>query len=245
MSKRVHEKIRHIETRDTLTTLIEEGVEKISIIMRHSHRFFGGEPRMEPFMGLTEKGKEYAMTLGEILPNSPVPRFFTSYFGRCIDTACQMDKGFLKTHGIVTKHSVQCTELTPFYINDMQKAITMARKMDNPEFLRLWFNCDIDEGIMLHPKTTVETIIRFMAGQLPGLEPCEIAVNVSHDWNLFPLKDFILEQPHETVGLVGYLESIALFEKGGKHYMTNYHIIEEANHSDNPINRAVCIDQWL
>ncbi len=239
MSSRVHEKIRHQETLNTLTSLLDDGVERISIIMRHSHRFFGGEPQMEPFMGLTEKGKEYAMKLGGMLPSSPTPRFFTSYFGRCIDTACQIDKGFLKSHGTVTKHSIQCKELTPFYINDLEKAITMARKMDNPEFLRLWFNCDIDEEIMLHPQTTVETITKFMANQLPELESGEIAVNVSHDWNLFPLKDFILDQPHEEVGLVGYLECIAIFEKNGKHYITNYLGIKKGADAHIPIDHLL------
>ena len=56
---------RDKETLLMIKSLIDQGVEKISIIMRHSARYFGQDPRMEPFLGLTETGKGYAVNLGQ------------------------------------------------------------------------------------------------------------------------------------------------------------------------------------
>ncbi len=219
---RREEKIRDQETIDTITTLLNDGVEKMSVIMRHSDRFFHKDSSMEPFMGLTEKGKDFAMKLGTKLPVTPRPRLFSSHFGRCIETACLIDKGYTKAHGIFNGHNFQAVELSPFYIANIDKAIGMVNEMENPVFLRQWFNKEIPENVMLNSETAAETITDFMIRQINELDPGEIAVNVSHDWNLFPLKEFKLGLPHEEFGMIGYLESVIVFERQEQTYITSY-----------------------
>ncbi|SLM31925.1 conserved hypothetical protein [Desulfamplus magnetovallimortis] len=225
---RPQEKIRDTETINTITGLLEQGVEKMSVIMRHSDRLFHKDSAMEPFMGLTEKGKDAAMQLGSSLPAPPrKPRFFSSTFGRCIETAYLIDKGFTKAHKIFNGHNVQAMELAPFYIINPPKAIAMVSETGNPVFLREWFDNKINESVMLNPEAAANRIAEFMTDQLKGLHSGEIAINVSHDWNLFPLKEFKLGLPHETFGMVGYLESVVIFERGGKAHMTSYQMAEK------------------
>lgn len=219
---RPEEKIRDQETLETITRIVDKGAEKISVIMRHSDRFFPKESSMEPFMGLTERGKEFAMKLGTKLPENPRPRLFSSHFGRCIETAYLIDKGYIKTHCIFNGHNSQAVELSPFYITDIHKAIGLVQELGNVNFLRRWFNREISEDIMLNPETAADTIADFMVKQMQGLDRGEIALCVSHDWNIFPLKEYKLGLPHEEYGTVGYLESVIIFEKGGENYIANY-----------------------
>jgi len=219
---RPEEKIRDQETLETITQILDEGAEKISVIMRHSDRFFPKESSMEPFMGLTERGKEFAMKLGTQLPENPKPRLFSSHFGRCIETAYLIDKGYIKTHCIFNGHNSQAVELSPFYITDIHKAIALVQELGNVNFLRRWFNQEISEDIMLNPETAADTIADFMIKQMQSLNKGEIALCVSHDWNIFPLKEYKLGLPHEEYGTVGYLESVIIFEKEGDNYIVNY-----------------------
>lgn len=219
---RPEEKIRDQETIETITKLLDSGAEKMSVIMRHSDRFYHKDTSKEAFMGLTERGKEFAMKLGTQLPANPRPRLFSSHFGRCIETAYLIDKGYIKSHCVFNGHNSQAVELSPFYINDINKAIDMVREIGNTNFLRKWFAREIPENIMLNPEIAAETIADFMIRQMSSVQDGEIAVCVSHDWNLFPLKEYKLGLAHEEYGTVGYLESVIVFEKNGKQYITNY-----------------------
>ncbi|MBF0228315.1 MAG: histidine phosphatase family protein [Desulfamplus sp.] len=219
---RPEEKIRNQETIETITELIDSGVEKMCVIMRHSDRFFHKDSSMEPFMGLTEKGKDFAIKLGTELPKNPKPRLFSSPFGRCIETAYLIDKGYIKKHGIFNTHNCMAIELSPFYITDIHKAIAMVNELGNVNFLRKWFNNEIPENIMLNPEIAANRIAEFMIKQMSELKSGEIAMCVSHDWNLFPLKEYKLGLPHEEYGTVGYLESVVVFEKEEKSYIVNY-----------------------
>ncbi|MEA1967293.1 MAG: histidine phosphatase family protein [Thermodesulfobacteriota bacterium] len=217
-----NEKIYNKETLNTITELIDDGIKKISVIMRHSARFFPEEPAMEPFMGLTERGKDFSLKLGEELPLTPYPQFFSSHFGRCIETSAIIDKGYSKTHNRFNDHNQLCRELSPFYIKDIKQAVTMVQKIKAKIFIRKWFNREISSDIMLDPEEAADIIAKFMVTRLNALNDGEIAICLSHDWNLFPLKEYKLGLKHEECGVVGFLESVIIFEKNGKHYITNY-----------------------
>ncbi len=218
----IKQKMRDKETLNTIVKLINEGIDKFAVIMRHSDRYFSTKASMEPFMGLTEKGKDYALSLGEALPLKPWPKFFSSYFGRCIETACIIDKGYSKRYGRFNGHNVLNADLSPFYIKNIENALKMVNETGSPEFLRRWFNREISEKTMENPEKTADTIADFLKIRLKELKRGEIAICVSHDWNLFPLKEYKLGLKHEDFGAVGFLESIIVFEDKGNYYITNY-----------------------
>ncbi|MBA3012173.1 MAG: histidine phosphatase family protein [Proteobacteria bacterium] len=214
--------VRSRQTIDTITALLENGIQKISVIIRHSDRFYPKEARMEPFMGLTDEGKNFALELGRALPEQPAPKLFSSTFGRCIETAYLIDKGYTQQHKTPVSHNTTSEHLAPFYIKDIEKAIHMVEAQGSQCFIRNWFDNNIDDTIMESPEKTSAILSQYMTDRLKQLNGNEIAVCVSHDWNIFPLKEFKLKLPHETKGDVGYLDGVIFYEDCGRYFVTSF-----------------------
>ena len=213
---------RSKETLEIINDLVIQGVEKISIIMRHSARYFGTNPQMEPFLGLTETGKEYAVEFGHALTQKPFPVFFSSHFGRCIETAYLVDKGYNKRHCQFNGHNTLAQELAPFYIKDMHRAFSTFKEMGNDTFLRAWFNKELPCDMMQDSEEAATLLTDFMTKKMDSLDPGQIAICVSHDWNLYPLKEHKLNLPFEEHGKVEFLESVVLFQQRGKNFIMNH-----------------------
>ncbi len=219
--QRKHE-LRSQQTIDTITKLLDNGVNKLSVLIRHSDRFFTEDARMEPFMGLTEDGKSFALDLGSSIPAKPRPKLFSSIFGRCIETAYLIDKGYTRQHEAPLDHNITSELLAPFYIKDIEKAIHMVQAQGSDIYIRNWFDNLIDDSIMENPEKTASILSEYMTNQLQHLNDNEMAVCVTHDWNIFPLKEFKLGIRHETAGDVGYLDGVVFYEKEGQHFLTSY-----------------------
>jgi broad specificity phosphatase PhoE len=219
---RPNDPLRSRETLATIQRLADDGIDRFCVILRHSERHYHPNPAMEPFMGLTDAGKEFAMDLGRALPADPCPSFFSSPFGRCIETACIMDKGYIRAHGRFNGHNTLTRELSPFYIRDTEKAVSLAREFGNAGFLRLWFDGKLPAGVMTDPKEAADTIAGFLLDRLRSLDGPRMTVCVSHDWNIYPLKEFKLGLRHEDAGSVGFLESVVVFEDNGRPCIAGY-----------------------
>ncbi len=218
---RKHE-LRSTETLSVIQGLRDRNIRKMAVILRHSERHWTKDARMEPFMGLTEQGKGFALDMGGTLPAGMGYRFYSSYFGRCIETAYLLDKGHTREHHTSLPHNVTSPVLAPFYIEDIEDAIALVEEQGTLDFIRNWFDGAIDETIMKNPRTTADALADFLKERIAGLGDNEIAMCASHDWNLFPLKEFKLGLKHEANGDVGYLEGIVAYEDGGKIYLTNH-----------------------
>ncbi|MCP3940974.1 MAG: histidine phosphatase family protein, partial [Desulfobacteraceae bacterium] len=212
--------VRTRQTIETITGLLEDGIQKISVIIRHSDRFFSKEAKMEAFMGLTEAGKSFALELGKALPKNPVPKLFSSSLGRCIETAYLIDKGYTQQHKTFVPHNITSDHLAPFYIKNFEKAIHMVETQGSEHFIRNWFDNKIDKEIMENPENTSAILSQYMIDRLKQLNDNEIAICVSHDWNIFPLKEFKLGLDHETKGDVGYLDGVVFYENDGQYFVT-------------------------
>lgn len=207
--------MKHLETLGALNRLLKNGATHIAIIMRHSHRFFDMDNTREPFMGLTPEGQAMAYDAGTRLPPDITPCFYSSVFGRCIETAFLMDKGFFNTHGRPTPHNRSLEILSPFYVQDLTLAVDMMQEMGSDHFLRAWFNGDIHKSIMMPARQAAEKMIHFLHETAGALSSEQVCLCVSHDWNLYPIKEFMLGLTPEASGPVGYLEGILVYFKGG------------------------------
>lgn len=214
--------LRSQQTLETLNNLQNDGIDKFSLLIRHSARFFTEDAMMEPFMGLTQEGKEYAMEFGRALKAEPGPRLCSSFFGRCIETAYLIDKGYTQKHKTELGHNVTDPTLAPFYIKDIKKAIHKVEAEGTKLFIRNWFDHKIDEDIMENPEKTCDRLCAFMIDQIESLGEHCMSICVSHDWNIYPIKEFKMALPHETYGDVGYLDGIVFFRKQGKYYLTSF-----------------------
>ena len=214
--------IRAEQTIDMIHQLLNRGIKKISVLMRHSERSFSEDARLEPFMGLTDAGKQLAVDFGAAIRPNLLPKLFSSIMGRCIETAYLIDKGFTKKNNQALEHNSIQEALSPFYINHMEKVLQQVGKIGNHAFLRNWFDNRIDESIMKNPEKTSDHLTGFMIEQIKNLKENQIALCISHDWNLFPVKEFKLGLAHETCGDVGYLEGVLFFEKENRYYITHH-----------------------
>ncbi|MDA3789133.1 MAG: histidine phosphatase family protein [Desulfobacula sp.] len=216
--------LRTKQTIDTINHLMDNGIKKISVLIRHSDRFFSEHARLEPFMGLTDEGKEFAFDFGANLRSTKMPKLYSSFLGRCVETAFLIDKGFTKKNNQTIDHNCMDAMLSPFYVKDIEKAVPLIEKQGNQIFLRNWFDKCIDESIMENPEKTSDILSEFMVEQIKILKNNQIGICVSHDWNIYPLKEFKLGLKHETAGEVGYLDGLVFFEKENQYYLTNYQI---------------------
>jgi hypothetical protein len=215
------------QTLTVVNSLLDQGVQKIGLIIRHSERLFSTQVRMEPFMELTEAGKTYAHDFGQALRPDPLPKLYSSFMGRCIETAYLIDKGFSTRYKKILPHNTVDNRLAPFYIKDIDKAVERILAQGNEVFIRNWFDGKTDENIMENPKRTADQICDLMMEQIKNLPQGQMAVSITHDWNIYPLKEFKLGLRHEECGDVGYLEGVVFFEKNDCFYM--------ANHQSNPV----------
>jgi len=214
--------IRSAQTIDAINNLLDNGIQKISVLLRHSDRFFAEEARLEPFMGLTDHGKACAFDFGTAMRSNPLPKLYSSFIGRCVETAFLIDKGFTKKHSLELEHNYMEPMLSPFYVKDVPKAVPIIQQQGNKVFLRNWFNNAFGENLMEHAEKTADLLSRFMVDQIKKLQKNQIAVCVSHDWNIYPVKEFKLGLKLEKAGNVGYLDSVVFFEKNSKYYVKNF-----------------------
>ena len=209
-------KLRSRQTIELVRNLLGQGVDRISLVLRHSDRQYSDNPRLEPFMGLNDSGKAYAFDLGKSFPLDLTPVLFSSHFGRCVETAYLIDKGFTSVSGKLLPHNTLDTALTPFYVKDIVTATRMLIETSSNQFVQNWFDKTIDESIMLDPEVTANRISDFMVSRLKELSPGQAAVCVTHDWNIFPIKQFKLKLSSEDALDAGYLDAVAFFEKDGR-----------------------------
>ena len=210
------------QTLETIKVLESRGIDRMAVILRHSERDFTDNPSHEPFMGLTDHGKSFAFDMGRNLPKKFKPRLFSSFFGRCIETAYLIDKGYSLEHGTLLDHNQTHELLAPFYIKDIEQAVTKVRKLGTRDFIRTWFDRKIDESVIILPEDTADMVCSHMVDRLKALDQNEMAVCVSHDWNLFPIKEFFLDQPFATHPHVGYMEAVILYESKGALCLCNH-----------------------
>ena len=193
--------------------LLALGAGRISLLLRHSDRHYTDNPRLEPFMGLNDTGKSYAFDLGKSFPLDAAPVLFSSHFGRCIETAYLIDKGFTSVAGKPLTHNTLDSTLAPFYVKDVPAVTKMMTETGSARFIRNWFDKTIDESVMLDPSVTADRITEFMVSRLKACAPGQAAIAVTHDWNIFSVKQFTLKLSHEDALDVGYLDAVAFFEK--------------------------------
>lgn len=202
------------EMLNTINNLIESGVKNLSVIMRHSARHYSPKIEKEPFMGLTDEGKELSRKLGCLLPKDFHLRFFSSHIGRCIETAYLIEKGFIQKGG-ETESNILEECLSPFYVNDLKKTIKAAFSNDLAVFIRRWFDGKLSPDALLNPKDSAGRILGLLAEKLNDNSKNIINVSITHDWNIYLLKEFCLGLDHETYGEVEYLDGVIVYKNNG------------------------------
>jgi len=215
-------------TADVVKRLRKEGVTNQVLLMRHSARNYSTDPRLEPFMGLTDGGKHAALALGRALGHEIPVAPCSSYIGRCIETAYLLQRGSgCREERLNTLEEV----LSPFYVKDFQRTIALVLEHDLSGFIRHWVDGAFPEDIIGPAFGAASEMLRFAEARLVD-HPSGLTTAVTHDWNIFALKEFALKLPHETWGKVAYLEGVVLFRDGERLMAVNHQtgpvVVDEA-----------------
>lgn len=202
--------------------LTARGIDRMALLIRHSARHYDEDIRMEPFMCLTPKGRDMALALGAALPHSFSVEFFSSYIGRCIETAYLIDKGFIRNTGGLTRDNRVAESLAPFYVNDIKKTMNLVMEQEVLTFIRNWMDGAIGETILMNAREAARQMLRFLVGGLREIDKNTLQVSVTHDWNLYLIKEYALGLAHEQCGKVDYLEGVVVFLDGNKVFVANH-----------------------
>jgi len=207
---------------NVVSDLNSQGINRMAVVLRHSAREYDFENLwMERYLGLTDEGKEFALTFGKDLPTDPLLRLYSSASARCVETAYQIEKGKISIGG-KTETNRLARELLTFYAMNSRKALAINIEKGDTQLFRDWFDHKIPLDILADPEESGETIVSYLVDLLTGIQETHIDVHVTHDWNLYLLKELYLGLPLEKVGGVTYLEGIILYEDGGEFYVTNH-----------------------
>ncbi|MBW1848699.1 MAG: histidine phosphatase family protein [Deltaproteobacteria bacterium] len=210
------------QTLDTILRLHQQGIKKIAAIMRHSERHYDNDnPIREPFMSLTEPGKDFSIKFGGKLPSGVMVRAFSSFLGRCIETAYLIDKGYTAKGGKTESNTVELF-LSPFYAKDPVEIVKTFVETGSLSFIRSWLDGDFSSELIDNPVDSAQKIVGFAKEKLTESLEDHIDIFVSHDWNLYLVKEVFLGLKHEDYGNVEYLEGVVLYAQNGNIYITNH-----------------------
>ncbi len=209
-------------TINSIKELLNQGVNKISVIIRHSARNYDKEnPEREAFMNLTENGKNLSYKFGSSIPNSAVMSFYSSPIGRCIETAYLIDKGYVAAGGKTISNVIDST-LSPFYVRSAQKLFKLIGKPGDTGFISKWFKGEISTELIDNPEEAAKKIVESLVEKTKKSINNSINISISHDWNLFLVKEFFLKQRYEDHRNVEYLEGVLVYEKDDNLFITNH-----------------------
>ncbi|MFH2131377.1 MAG: histidine phosphatase family protein [bacterium] len=211
-----------MKTLEIVRQLRKRGVEKISVLMRHSARHYDEEHlERESLMWLTEEGKQYAHAFGQNIPPTPLARFFSSMLGRCIETAYQADKGYTSQGG-KTESNMVMVEIAPFFVKNPPEVFKLHRALGTSQLFREWFAGNLSSELVGRSDKIASEMISRLTHLLQEGPASHIDFNVSHDWNLTMVKHHFLKLEHEKAIAVEYLEGIVIFEKDDAFYITSH-----------------------
>ena len=210
------------ETIQLIHSLHQAGVKSYVTIMRHSARFYGTAEN-EAEMGLTEEGKKAAFAFGKALPVTPTLCFFSSPVSRCVETSSLIEQGFLENGG-TTATNKELDALNVFYLRNFPKLFTIYNEMHKNgtrgKFFRNWYEGHYSPNLVDDPVQTTRRMMKALVALLQGSATGNICI--SHDWNLFLIKEFYLGIRPEDHDYIQYLEGVVIYEQNGRYYITNH-----------------------
>ena len=211
-----------MKTLNIVRNLLDNGIKKMSILMRHSARHYDPDHmEREPLMWLTEEGKQFANDFGQHIPRMPLVRFYSSMLGRCIETAYQADKGYMSRGG-VTESNIVTIELAPSFVKKPLEVFKLHHDLGTEQLFTEWFAGRLSDDLVGRSNVVADTMVSCLSGLLREGPESHIDIAVSHDWNLYMIKHHLLQLELAKTLAVEYLEGIVIYEENGSLFITNH-----------------------
>ena len=194
-----------------LETLQGRGITRALAVIRHSAReYAAGRHDLEN--PLTDEGRSMALSFGERLPADFTVRAYSSPVARCVDTAGLILQGHSAKGGEAERQRV-VEGLGLFFILDQRKMFRLMHDVHGggQGFIRAWCDGEIGADVVIPAPVAARIMLAMMASKLPPTGSA-LAVGVSHDFNLFMLREQLLGMRLEDHGHVEYLDGIVVYE---------------------------------
>ncbi len=192
--------------------------------MRHAERPIDTAEN-DLFMQLTEAGKQAAYEFGQALPPDSLIRFFSSPVDRCVETSTLIEKGCLSS-GKKTQTNTELDSLYAFFIKDLLKVDGMLYEMldagEWAKFFRNWFDGKYATDIIGNASQAAQTLLNALLELLQGPAAAGGNICISHDINLFLIKEYYLGLRPEDNEYIQFLEGVILYEWDGRYYIVNH-----------------------
>jgi broad specificity phosphatase PhoE len=188
--------------------------DRMVLLVRHAERSAVIRNRTHATAMLTEQGHADSRALGRVLARRfGAPVLWHSPVPRCRQTAEGLALGAAAAGCRVAVRG-PLDWLGGDHIGGHPEWIDAQVAVDGPEgFLRRWFDGRFTAGQITPIADAASYQLRHALAQLEGLST-PVAVDVTHDWNLMLMRELFLGLRHEDVGLIPFLDMVALLQRG-------------------------------
>jgi broad specificity phosphatase PhoE len=205
---------------DTVNGLREEKIQKRLVLMRHSVRERDPE-KSEADDPISDNGRELARSFGERLYPKCDARIWTSPIGRCVETGARISAGFRETGGNILG-SEEIWQLGAFYVKNLKSVSSLLyRTGESIPLIRKWIAGELPTDWMDEAKGVLITMTKALMDILGALEADQMAICVTHDWNVYLLRTLLLDLNLEQQDPVNYLDGFLLYQFADQIYMAN------------------------
>lgn len=182
-----------------------------ALVLRHAERFPVVDLATHEEVLLTEDGHEAARRAGAelraatevdvlVVGHSPVER--------CAQTARGVAAGFAAAGGRVRVVGAVAHLASPFVV-DKGRAYALVNGFGH-RFIRAWFDGEVPEDCFHRRHRAAREQLDVVVEALRGCRDDELAVFVTHDWNIALVREEFLGVKHEEFGWPGYLDGVAV-----------------------------------
>lgn len=181
---------------------------RISVLLRHAPRGRPSKRGDYHNIPLTPEGRRRAFEFGKQLPRDKLVRFFHSSVPRCKETAECIRKGVISNGGSALLMGER--DFLAGIIINPKDVINKIENMGASNFARKWLNRELDKKIMDDPYKVASKIVNGLIISMQEKNDIQhkIDIHVTHDWNILPVRDLLLNVKHEEKGWPQYLDGV-------------------------------------
>lgn len=211
------------KTLQVLHDLHAQGVTNYVVLMRHADRPIDHAGN-DLAMRISEAGRRAAYEFGRALPCDGRNRFYASPIDRCVETASLIASGCQNAGGETSPDVTVMDTLFAFFVQDVERADGLLYeafgKGEPYRFFRDWFDGEyppemIDDAA-LAARAQLDALLPLLQGPSAG------NICVSHDINLFLIKEYYLGLHPEDHEYIQFLEGVVIYERRGEFYIINH-----------------------
>ncbi len=186
------------------------GHRPLAIILRHAER-----PPVVNLLRhrdalLTVRGKRDSFLLGQKLTGVCPVRVYHSLVVRCQQTARAISGGLQDQSGSCesVEPLAELADYGSIATGDWREIVEIVKRY-SPFFLRKWFDGKVPSDRFMPLRKAAYFTLSILVRQLTEMRTSTI--NITHDWNIMPMREYFFSLRHEEIGKLDFLDGIAAY----------------------------------